>query len=68
MEPVLETFNEKHPDVTILKVNVDEHRGLMISHKVSSIPTYVYYLDDDEVDRTSGAQPITQLEELVGIH
>ena len=46
--PIMEKVAEEYPDVTFVKVNVDDEQDLAVSYGVMSIPS-VFFLKDGEV-------------------
>ena len=50
--PVLEQFAEKHPEVKVGKVNVDEERELAMQHRIMSIPSLILYRGG-KIEKTS---------------
>lgn len=66
--PIIDQLAEKHTDVKIAKVNVEEQQELAASFQVSSIPV-VYFLKDGQViDRVVGVNPPTVYEEKIAEH
>jgi thioredoxin 1 len=47
--------------VTLAKVNVDEHPGLAARYGIRSIPTILFIKEGKVVDQVIGAVPKTQL-------
>lgn len=56
LSPVLHEVAEEHPEVKIVKVNVDENEDLAIKFNVMSIPTLIVYKDGKSVNRVMGAR------------
>lgn len=65
LSPVLEEFAEKHPDIKIVKVDVDEETPLAIQFGVASIPTLILFKDGEKIKHTLGYQTLDQLEKFV---
>ena len=59
MDPVLEKFAERYPDINIVKVNIDEHPELSQEVDVMSIPTFVLYEEGREKGRVIGSRSFT---------
>jgi len=59
MESTMEQLAEK--GVTILKVNIDKEDGLATRNQVMSIPSFLWFKDGVEVDRSVGLQSIEVL-------
>lgn len=67
MKPVVEEFAEKHAEIKVLEVNVDDEEELAEKYEVSTIPCFVAMKDGEEVAREIGAMPLKKLEKLVGV-
>ena len=63
--PVLADFAEKHDDVKVGKVNVDEQPALAASFGIMSIPTLILFRDGKPVAQRVGFQGPDSLEQLV---
>ncbi len=59
MAPIVSKLERE--GLPIRKVDVEEERALADQYQVNSIPTFILIIDNQEVDRMSGAQP----EELI---
>jgi thioredoxin len=55
--PRLENIEGQYPDVTFIKVNVDENSDFAIEMGIRSIPTVIVYDGEDIINRSQGAQP-----------
>ena len=65
LSPVLDEFSEKHPDIKIVKIDVDEETPLAIKFGVASIPTLLLFKNGEKVNQTLGYQTLDQLENFV---
>ena len=63
--PVLDEIAEQKPDVTIAKLNVDEHQELAMQYGVQSIPTFILFKGGEAADRILGAMPKAAFEEFL---
>jgi thioredoxin 1 len=59
--PVLEDFAKEHPEVRVVKVNVDANRALADRYQVQSMPTLLVIRDKQVVTRSVGAIPKEQM-------
>lgn len=60
--PILAQFAEKHPEVKVGKVDVDEEPELAMEHRIVSIPSLILYRNG-KVEKTAvGAMPLGALE------
>lgn len=57
--PDLEAFAKKYESqVVVLKIDVDQESDLAMGrYRVSTLPTFVYLKNGEEVERSTGAQP-----------
>jgi thioredoxin 1 len=66
--PVLDRIVEERPgELKLVKVNIDEERGLAERYGVSSIPTMILFRDGQPAAAALGAQPKGQLERQLGL-
>ena len=64
--PVLDQIaEEKHGEVRIAKVNVDQEQDIAIQFQVTSIPTFVLFKNGEMVDRKMGAMPKAAVEQVL---
>jgi thioredoxin 1 len=66
MQPALEAFGEAHPEVKIVKINIDEDFELASAYGIRAVPTMVLIKDTQVAKTTTGAQSKSQLEKLLG--
>lgn len=59
----LEELENELPDVTIVKVNVDEEGELAQRFEISAIPDLYYYKDGEAVNHCLGAAPADEIRE-----
>ncbi len=62
--PVLEEVAKETPDVTVVKVNVDELGELAQRYGVMSIPTLIAFKDGQKVNQAVGFIPKPNLQKL----
>lgn len=65
LSPVIENLANAHPELTVLKVDVDELPALAQRYGVSSIPTLLYCSNGELVDRGLGFMPLPKLTAFV---
>ena len=65
LSPVVDAFSEKHPEISVCKVNVDEQPGLAQAFGIESIPTLVVMRDGKIINHSLGVIPEEKIEELV---
>lgn len=61
LSPVLEEISKTHPEVAILKINVDENPNLCQTYKVMSIPYVLFFKNGELVDSFLGFQSKDQV-------
>ena len=64
--PVLEQLAADRPDVTVVKVNVDENMSLAAAYGVESIPMLLVFKDGQLVNKSVGFASQGELEALIG--
>lgn len=62
LAPVLEELGEKHPQLTIAKLDVDAATPIAIRYQISSIPALLLFENGQLVDRALGYMPLASLE------
>ncbi len=67
MKPILTEFADKHDDIAVIGVNIDENPDLAARYQVSGIPCLVVMEDGEEINRGVGVHPLKKLEKLVGV-
>ena len=65
MKPVVEEFKEKHPEVEVIEINIDDEEELAYKYEVSTIPCLVLERDGEEVAREIGVVPPKKLEKML---
>jgi thioredoxin 1 len=53
----LESLESQYPNVTFVKVDVDENMDSALDMGIRSVPTVIIYDGDKLVNRSQGAQP-----------
>lgn len=66
--PVIDQLAEKHPEVKIAKVNVEEQQELAGAFQVSSIPVVYFIKNGQVVEAVVGVNPPTVYEEKITQH
>ena len=66
--PVLDKIvEERDGEVKLVKVNIDEERGLAERYGIASIPTMILFRDGEPAQVAVGAQPKGALERSLGL-
>lgn len=64
--PILDEFAKKNPNISVVKVNIEENNDLAASHRVMSIPFLAVYKDGSIVGSRSGGLSVEGLSEWIG--
>ncbi len=68
ISPVLDRIAEERPDeLKVVKVNIDEERGLAERYGIASIPTMILFRDGEPAAAAIGAQPKSAIERSLGL-
>lgn len=62
VSPVLDQLAEEHPNVKVVKVNVDEEMSLAMEYQVTGIPAIKLFRDGEVRKEVVGAKPKGALE------
>ena len=65
--PVLDQIVEEHPNLRLVKVNIDEEQELARRYGVMSIPTMILFESGEPKAAAMGAQPKSMLEKSLGL-
>lgn len=60
--PVVEELAEKHPEVKVGKLNIDENDEIASENRVRNIPTVLFFKDGKLVERSVGLVKLADLE------
>ena len=68
VSPVLDRIAEERSDeLKVVKVNIDEERGLAERYGIASIPTMILFRDGEPAAAAIGAQPKSAIERSLGL-
>ncbi len=59
--PILEEIATEHPEIKVVKINVDEQGELASKFQVMSIPTLMVFKNGQVVNQSMGAKPKQQI-------
>lgn len=65
MRPIVAELAEKHPEIKVVPINIDDEEELAEANGVSTIPCFVLYRDGVEVAREVGVMPFKNLEKML---
>ena len=58
MKPIIDKIEADYPNLTVVRVNVDEDAAMVQDYNVSSVPTYILMNEDKEIlSFATGAMP-----------
>ena len=66
LAPILEELSGQHPELKIVKVDVDENRDLALQYGIESIPTLLVFEQGKLVRQAVGARPKASVLDLLG--
>jgi thiol-disulfide isomerase/thioredoxin len=58
---IFQATAEKFPDITFVKVSVKKHRNLHKSYEITGYPSFVFFIEGEEVAREKGYKEKPQL-------
>ena len=68
VSPILDKIvAERHGELKLVKVNIDEEQGLAERYGIASIPTMVLFKDGEPAAAAIGAQPKSAIETQLGL-
>lgn len=62
LTPILEGLKEKHPNLTVEEVDVDQQPEIAAQSYVRALPTLIFYKEGNEISRISGATTVQAIE------
>jgi thioredoxin 1 len=65
MDPEFERASKEIKDIKFGKVNVDGNQNLAGRFQVMSIPTTIFFKDNEQIDRHSGAMTFSDIKKTV---
>lgn len=69
MHPILEQLKtDMGEQISIIKVDVDEHQDLSTMYNVQSIPTLMLFRNNTILWRQTGAMPLYELKRIIRQH
>lgn len=65
LAPSVEKLADEHPEVKVVKVDVDQESTLAMQFQVQSIPTLITFKNGQPVSRQLGFVPYETLEDMI---
>jgi thioredoxin 1 len=66
--PIIDQLAEKHPEIKVAKVNVEQHQELASAFQVSAIPVIYFIKNGKVIEKIIGVNPPTVYEEKIAEH
>ncbi len=66
LSPILTEFAQGYKDLTIARVNIDEHDSVAMRYNVRAIPTLILLRDGEPIETAIGMMPVAQLKTKFG--
>jgi len=63
--PIIDEFSNKHSEVSVYKLNVDNNRETAVSYGIRNIPTICVFKNGQLVHKEVGLQSLDALEKLI---
>ena len=65
ISPIIDEISEKHPEIKVCKINVDEEQELATQFGIMSVPTLLVIKDGKVVNQSVGLKPKNQILEML---
>jgi thioredoxin 1 len=65
LAPSIEKLADEHPEVKVVKIDVDQEQALAMQYQVQSIPTLIVFKNGQAVSRQLGFIPYETLESMI---
>ena len=65
LSPIIDEISEKHPEIKVCKVNIDEEQELATQFDIMSVPTLLVIKDGKVVNQSVGLKPKNQILEML---
>jgi thioredoxin 1 len=66
LAPMLEDISAAHPEIAVVKVNVDEEGALAQRYGIASVPSLLLFRQGEMKNRAVGLQPRSAIERMIG--
>lgn len=65
LSPIVEQVASENNNIKVVKINIDDEQDLAVNYGIMSIPTLVVIKNGQEVNRTVGVIPESEVKELI---
>jgi thioredoxin 1 len=62
---LMQKYNTEGSEISVLDVDVDSNPELASEHKIKTIPTLIFKINDEVVDRKSGVMRKEEIEKII---
>jgi len=68
--PIIDKIEQDYKDkgLVVEKINIDEDKELAAKHNVMSIPTLIFFKDDEIVEQLVGLVPESEIRSVIDKH
>ena len=65
ISPIIDEISEKHPEIKVCKINIDEEQELATQFDILSVPTLLVIKDGKVINQSVGLKPKNQILEML---
>jgi len=65
VRPIVEELNREIADVTFQIIDVDMENDLVKTFQITSVPTFILFEDEEQINRITGVQTREKLNEFI---
>jgi thioredoxin 1 len=65
VRPIVEELNREIADVAFQIIDVDMENDLVKTFQITSVPTFILFEDEEQINRITGAQTREKLNEFI---
>ena len=65
VRPIVEELNRETADVTFQIIDVDMENDLVKTFQITSVPTFILFENEEQINRITGAQTREKLNEFI---
>ena len=65
ISPIIDEISEKHPEIKVCKINIDEEQELATQFDIMSVPTLLVIKDGKVVNQSVGLKPKNQILQML---
>ena len=65
VRPIVEELNRETSDVTFQIIDVDMENDLVKTFQITSVPTFILFEDQEQINRMTGSQTREKLNEFI---